>query len=117
MRDTRKYILFILMLVYVFNFLDRQLLAILAEDIKADLGLSDSAMGFLLGTSFAVFYGVFGIALGKAADVLSRKNVIAFSVFLWSLMTAASGLARSFPPLALARMGVGVGEALLPSLP
>lgn len=111
MSSKRSYVLFILMLVYVFNFLDRQILAILAEDIKADLGLSDSAMGFLLGTSFAVVYGTFGIALGKAADVASRKNVIAFSVSLWSLMTAASGLARSFLPLAVARMGVGVGEA------
>lgn len=107
----RAYILFILMLVYVFNFLDRQILAILAEDIKADLGLSDSAMGFLLGTAFAVVYGVFGLALGKAADVASRKNVIAWSISFWSLMTMASGLARSFVPLASARMGVGVGEA------
>lgn len=111
MGGGRSYVLFILMLVYVFNFLDRQILAILAEDIKADLGLSDSAMGFLLGTSFAVVYGVFGLALGKAADVASRKNVIAWSISLWSLMTAASGLARSFLPLASARMGVGVGEA------
>jgi MFS family permease len=107
----RGYVLFVLMLVYVFNFLDRQILSILAEDIKHDLGISDAAMGFLLGTSFAVFYAVFGIPLGKAADLVNRTRLISAGLFLWSLMTSLSGAASGFGPLATCRMLVGVGEA------
>lgn len=107
----KAYVLFILMLVYVFNLLDRQILAILAESIKHDLGISDSEIGFLLGTSFAVFYAVFGIPLGKAADIVNRTRLISIGLAAWSVMTAFSGAARSFGFLALCRMGVGVGEA------
>jgi MFS family permease len=106
-----KYVLGVLIIVYVFNFIDRQILSILAEEIKADLGISDADIGFLYGTAFAVFYAVFGIPLGRMADVWVRKNLIAVGLGFWSLMTALSGTARSFVALAGYRFGVGVGEA------
>ncbi|HVS15443.1 MAG TPA: MFS transporter [Thermoanaerobaculia bacterium] len=106
-----RYVLAVLVLVYVFNFIDRQILSILAEEIKADLGLGDAEIGFLYGTAFAVFYAVFGIPLGRLADVWVRRSVIASGLFFWSGMTALSGTARSFGSLAGYRIGVGVGEA------
>ena len=105
------YVLFVLVIVYVFNFVDRNVLSILAEHIKADLGISDAEMGFLYGTVFAVFYAVFGIPLARFADVWNRRSLISAGLFVWSAMTALSGLARSFPVLAAFRIGVGVGEA------
>ncbi len=106
-----NYVLAVLVLVYVFNFIDRQILSILAEDIKADLGLSDAGLGFLYGTAFAVFYAIFGIPLGRLADISSRKNVIASGLFAWSALTALSGTARSFLSLGAYRIGVGIGES------
>src|SRR5262245_61060278 len=106
-----KYVLGVLVVVYVFNFVDRQILSILAEDIKADLSLSDAQIGFLYGTAFAVFYAVFGIALGRLADLWVRKSLIAIGLTFWSVMTALSGTARSFASLAVFRFGVGIGEA------
>ena len=106
-----KYVLAVLLIVYVFNFIDRQIISILAEEIKADLGISDADIGFLYGTAFAVFYAVFGIPLGKLADTWSRKSLISLGLGFWSLMTALSGTARSFAALATYRFGVGVGEA------
>jgi MFS family permease len=106
-----KYVLFVLVLVYVFNFIDRQILSILAEEIKADIGVSDAEIGFLYGTAFAVFYAIFGIPLGRLADVWVRKSLISAGLFFWSGMTALSGTARSFGSLAVFRFGVGVGEA------
>ncbi len=106
-----KYVLVVLMIVYVFNFIDRQILAILAEDIKADLGISDADLGFLFGTAFAVFYATFGIALGRLADIWNRKKLITLGLGFWSLMTVLSGFTRGFFPLAVCRFGVGVGEA------
>ncbi len=106
-----RYVLGVLIVVYVLNFLDRQILSILAERIKADLGVSDAQLGFLYGTAFAVFYAVFGIPLGRLADVWDRRRLIAWGLAFWSAMTAVSGLAQSFAQLALARVGVGVGEA------
>lgn len=106
-----NYMLGVLVLVYVFNFLDRQIVSILAERIKADLGVSDGEIGFLYGTAFAVFYAVFGIPLGRLADVWDRRKLIALGLGFWSVMTALSGLARSFGELAAARIGVGIGEA------
>jgi MFS family permease len=107
------YALAILILCYLFNYIDRNILSILAEDVKRDLGLSDSSIGFLYGTAFAVFYAVFGIPFGRLADAWIRKNLIAIGLFFWSLMTALTGTAKSFPLLATYRIGVGVGEASL----
>jgi MFS family permease len=106
-----KYALFVLVLVYVFNFIDRNILSILAEEIKADIGISDAQIGFLYGTAFAVFYAIFGIPLGRLADVWVRKSLISAGLFFWSFMTALSGTARSFGALAVYRFGVGIGEA------
>jgi MFS family permease len=100
-----------LFLVYVFNFIDRQILAILLEAIKKDLGASDTAMGVLSGFAFALFYTFAGIPIARWADRGSRRSIIALGLGVWSAMTAASGLAQSFVQLALARVGVGVGEA------
>lgn len=101
----------LLVIVYVFNFIDRQILAILAPHLKADLGVSDAQLGFLYGTAFAVFYSVFGIPLGLLADIGNRRSLIGAGLAFWSAMTALSGFAQTFPQLALARIGVGIGEA------
>src|SRR5215831_11552168 len=106
-----RYVLGVLVLVYVCNFLDRQIISILAERIRADLGVTDAQLGFLYGTAFAVFYALFGIPLGRLADVWDRRRLIALGLAGWSVMTALSGLAGSFGQLALARIGVGIGEA------
>jgi MFS family permease len=106
-----RYVLVVLTIVYVFNFVDRQIISILAEEIKADIGVTDAQIGFLYGTAFAVFYAVFGIPLGRLADVWVRKNLIAIGLAFWSAMTALSGTARSFMVLGTYRIGVGVGEA------
>ena len=110
-RAYANYVLAVLVLVYVFNFVDRQILAILLQPIKEELGVSDTAMGFLTGLAFALFYTVAGIPIARLADGGSRRTVIAIGVMVWSAMTAASGLARTFVQLAAARVGVGVGEA------
>ncbi len=106
-----RYVLGVLVLVYVFNFLDRQIISILAEELKRDLGLSDDQLGFLYGTVFAVFYAIFGLPLGRLADVWTRRSVIALGLTLWSGMTALSGLSTNFAPISAARVGVGVGES------
>ncbi len=105
------YALSVLVLVYVLNFIDRQILSILAEDIKAYLGVDDSYLGFLYGTAFAVFYALFGIPLGKLADSWKRVRLLAIGLSLWSAMTALSGFAKNPAMLTVARIGVGVGEA------
>lgn len=105
------YVLGVLVLVYILNFIDRQILSILANDIKADLNLSDADLGFLYGTAFAVFYALFGIPLGRLADSWSRVRLMCLGLALWSAMTAASGFARNGAALTVARIGVGVGEA------
>jgi MFS family permease len=105
------YVLSVLVVVYILNFIDRQILSILAVDIKADLGLTDADMGFLGGAAFAVFYALFGIPLGRLADNWSRVKLLSIGLALWSTMTALSGFARDQITLTFARMGVGVGEA------
>jgi MFS family permease len=110
-RAYASWVLAVLFVVYVFNFIDRQVLSILIQPIANDLHASDTEMGLLVGLAFAVFYTLAGIPIARLADRRSRRGVIVFSLVLWSGMTAASGLARSFAQLALARIGVGVGEA------
>ncbi|MBY0343246.1 MAG: MFS transporter [Sphingomonadales bacterium] len=105
------YVLGVLVVVYILNFIDRQILAILAVDIKRDLALDDDQLGFLGGAAFAVFYALFGVPLGRLADRWHRVRLLTIGLVLWSTMTALSGLARNFVSLSLARMGVGVGEA------
>ncbi len=105
------YALSVLVVVYVLNFVDRQILSILANDIKADLGVDDAYLGFLYGTAFAIFYALFGIPLGKLADSWKRVRLMTLGLALWSAMTAASGFARDAGTLTVARIGVGVGEA------
>lgn len=105
------YALFMLTLVYTFNFIDRQLLAILQESIKADLSLSDSQLGLLTGFAFAVFYVSAGIPIARWADRANRRNIVALSLTVWSGMTAISGFVQSYLHLLLARIGVGIGEA------
>ena len=108
---NRYYILFMLSLVCALAYMDRFVLSVLVEPIKLDLGLSDSEVGILTGFAFALFYAVFGIPFARLADKHNRSKLIAASVTLWSLMTAASGFATNFVQLLLARIGVGVGEA------
>lgn len=105
------YVLSVLVLVYVLNFIDRQIVSILAVDIKRDLALTDSDMGFLMGAAFAVFYALFGIPLGRLADNWNRVRLLSIGLALWSAMTALSGFARNQLTLSLARVGVGIGEA------
>ncbi|MBI3247777.1 MAG: MFS transporter [Deltaproteobacteria bacterium] len=105
------YVLAVLFVVYIFNFIDRQILAILLEPIKKDLQISDTALGFLTGFAFAVFYTFAGLPLARLADRWVRRSLIAISLATWSVMTALSGLSRGFGDLALARIGVGIGEA------
>ena len=107
----RYYVLAILTFVYTFNFIDRQLLVILQEPVKADLGLSDTQLGLLTGFAFAVFYVVCGIPIARWADKGVRRSIIALALTVWSFMTAVSGLSQNFIQLLMARMGVGVGEA------
>ncbi len=104
--------LFVLVLTNLFNMLDRTIVSILAQSIKTDLKLSDADMGFLLGTAFAVFYSVIGIAMGRISDFVPRKKMLAVGLALWSVMTALGGAAVGFVSLSAARIGVGVGEAV-----
>jgi predicted MFS family arabinose efflux permease len=108
---ARNYALVLLTIVYSFNFIDRQLLAILQEPIKLELSLSDSQLGLLTGFAFALFYVIAGIPIARWADRSNRRNIISLSLGLWSLMTAVSGLTHNFIQLLAARVGVGVGEA------
>jgi len=107
----RYYVLAILTLVYAFNFIDRQLLVILQEPIKAELGLSDTQLGLLTGFAFALFYVVCGIPIARWADKGVRRSIVALALTIWSAMTAVSGLTQNYLQLLAARVGVGVGEA------
>ena len=108
---SRAYVLALLTLVYTFNHIDRQVLVILLEPIKADLKLDDAQLGLLTGLAFAAFYATLGIPMAMWADRGNRRTIISLSLAVWSGMTAVSGLAQNFWHLLVARMGVGVGEA------
>ena len=107
----RTYVLVLLTLVYTFNFIDRQIIAILSPAIKADLGLADWQLGILKGFAFAVLYTTLGIPIARLADRANRVTIISVSLALWSGFTAISGACQNFTQLALARIGVGIGEA------
>jgi len=107
------FVVVLLMLAHVLSFADRQILNLMVGPIRADLGISDTQMSLLMGFSFAVFYTVCGIPLARWADRSSRKALITAGVVVWSLATAACGLAQRYSHLLLARIGVGVGEATL----
>lgn len=106
-----NYVLIVLTIVYMLNFVDRQILSILAADVKRDLGLTDADIGFLFGTAFGVFYSLFGIPLGRLADNWHRVRLVTLGLAIWSAMTALSGIARNGLQLTGARIGVGIGEA------
>src|ERR1700722_2271978 len=101
----------LLLLVYTFNFIDRVILGILVPPIKAELHLTDTELGLLGGTAFALFYTTLGIPIGWLADRLNRVWIVTISLALWSAFTAACGAAHNFAQLFAARLGVGVGEA------
>lgn len=107
----RYFVLGTLTLVYVFNFIDRQVVNILGQYIIDDLGLSDAQFGALSGIAFAAIYATVGIPIARWADVGVRRNVIAISLTIWSGMTAVCGLTQNFWQMLLARAGVGIGEA------
>ena len=107
----RTYTLILLTLVYVVNYLDRQIVAILLPQIQKEFTLTDAQLGFLSGTAFAVIYAVLGVPLAVIADRVNRRNVVVVSMAIFSLMTVLSGYARQFWQLLLARFGTGIGEA------
>ena len=106
-----NYVLAVLLVVYVLNFVDRQVLSILLTDIKADLQVSDTLLGVLSGPAFALFYTLAGVPIARWADRGSRRLIVSLGLTVWSGMTALCGLSQNFVQLALARVGVGVGEA------
>lgn len=111
MRANRYFLLAVLTLIGVLNYVDRYIMSILLEAIKTDLKFSDSLLGLLSGTIFALFYAFVGVPVARLADRWDRGKIVAISLFIWSAMTLVSGFATSFVHLALARMGVGIGES------
>ncbi len=107
------FVVVILMIAYVFSFVDRQILNLLVGPIRRDLGISDTQMSLLMGLSFAIFYTILGIPLARIADSKSRRGLIVAGIVVWSAMTAFCGLAKHYWQLLLFRIGVGVGEAAL----
>jgi MFS family permease len=108
---TAWYALFVLTVCYTLSYVDRQIIAFLVDPLKQELSISDTKIGLLQGIYFAIFYTFVGLPMGWLADRYSRRNIVAAGVFFWSVMTALSGMARSYVTLALARMGVGLGES------
>lgn len=108
-----NYVLAVLLLAYIFSFIDRQILSLMVVPIRRDLAISDFEMSLLQGTAFALLYSVMALPIARLADVYSRRTIISSGIALWSLMTAGCGLARSYGALFLMRVGVGVGEAAL----
>ena len=110
-KQYRTFALLLLTLVYGFNFIDRQIMGILAPFIQKDLGLTNTELGLLIGLAFAVFYTFVAIPIAWLADRFSRVNILSIALATWSAFTALTGLANNFVQVALARMGVGIGEA------
>jgi MFS family permease len=109
--DRRVYVLVLLTIIYTCNFIDRSILGVLAQPIKAELGLSDTQLGMLSGISFAILYSTLGLPIARLAERHNRVTIISVSVAVWSAFTALCGLASGFAQLFLARVGVGIGEA------
>jgi predicted MFS family arabinose efflux permease len=109
--SSPAYALGLLLVIYVVNHIDRQVMNILVEPVKADLGLDDGQIGWLIGGSFALFYTFAGLPIARLADRSNRRNIIALSLLAWSAMTVLCGMAKTFPQLLAARIGVGIGEA------
>ena len=107
----RTYVLVLMLMVYIVNFVDRQIFSILIEPIRAEIELSDTQLGLLGGIAFAIFYTFAGIPIARWADVGTRKNIVALALVIWSGMTMFTGTAKGFGGLLLARVGVGIGEA------
>jgi len=110
-KPYRMYVLILLTLVYTFNFVDRQIIGILLPAIKADLGLADWQLGIVSGFAFALLYTILGIPIARIADRTNRVTIVAISLAVWSGFTAICGMANNFAQLAIARLGVGIGEA------
>ena len=107
----RWYTLALLVLIYTSSHVDRQIMGILLEPIRTELGATDTQMGFLIGLTFALFYATLGLPIAMLADRGNRRNIITWAITIWSGMTVLCGYAQNFFQLALARIGVGVGEA------
>jgi len=107
----KRFVLVVLTIVYAFNFIDRQILVILQEPIKNEMGLSDAQLGLLSGFTFAIIYVTAGIPIAYWADRGNRRNIVALALTVWSGMTAVSGVVQNYTQLLLARLGVGLGEA------
>ena len=107
------YVVGVLMFAYIVAIVDRQILSLLVEPIKRDLGVTDTQVGWLAGFAFVLFYSILGVPIARLADRKNRKAIISIGIVIWSLMTAACGLAKSYAQLFAMRVGVGVGEATL----
>ncbi|MFN3465836.1 MAG: MFS transporter, partial [Terricaulis sp.] len=107
----RAYVLFVLVIIYTFNFIDRLLISIVQEAIKEDFGVSNFMLGLLGGPVFAILYTTLGIPIARLAERANRITIVSIGAALWSFMTAACGFAQNFVQLALCRLGVGIGEA------
>lgn len=107
------YVVFICMLAYIFSYVDRQILVLMIEPIKADLNLTDTQFSLLHGLAFSLFYALIGLPIAYLADRFSRPAIISMGIIIWSIATAACGLSKNFIQLFLSRMSVGVGEAAL----
>lgn len=110
-KNYKWYVLFVLTVVGTLNYFDRQLIVILQEPIKGELGLSDTQLGLMTGLAFAIFYCLVGIPIARYADKNNRRNVVGISLAIWSFMTAITGFVQNFTQMLLMRIGVGVGEA------
>lgn len=107
------YVVAVLMLAYIFSFIDRQIFSMVVGPLRRDLHISDTQVSYLQGLSFVIFYTFFGILIGRLVDIYSRRTIIAIGMVLWSLFTTGCGIASTFPQMLALRMGVGVGEAAL----